>query len=52
MGRGVVLGFNHMEPDTIEKCVKYAMTLAKSYASWELRLKHVPSGDIVPIEAL
>ncbi len=42
----------HMEPDTIENCVRYAMALSKSYGSWELRLKHVPSGDIVPIEAL
>ena len=42
----------HMEPDTIENCVRYAMELGKRYVSWELRLKHVPSGDIVPIEAL
>src|SRR5438477_9146619 len=43
---------DHMEPDTIENCVRYAMALSKSYGSWELRLKHVPSGDTVPIEAL
>jgi len=42
----------HMEPDTIENCVRYAMALGKSFATWQLRLKHVPSGDIVPVEIL
>lgn len=43
---------DHMEPDTIENCVRWAMALAVNYDSWQLRLKHKPSGDIVPIEAL